>query len=114
MERSYKHYLAFRPKETLSSNANTKAALQRGITATIYTKELLTSRLQSYVNQWHELIEHIDMLDNFRKYTGKNLTDCDLTAGAGYALLQSDDLRFSVETEEKTGVWKDSLFTYYK
>lgn len=114
MDRQYRNYLAFRPKETLSSNANTKAALQRGITATVYTKELLTNRLQAYVHQWHELIEHVDLLENFRKYTGKNLTDCDLTAAAGYALLQSDDLRFSVESQEKAGVWSDSLFTYYK
>jgi len=114
MDRSYKNYLAFRPKETLSSNSNGKAVLQRGITATVYTKELLTSRLQGYVYSWFELIEHLDLLENLRRYTGKNLTDVDLTAAAGYALMQSDDLRFSVETQDKIGVWKDSLFTYYK
>lgn len=114
MNRSYKNYLAFRPKETLSANSNGKAALQRGITATVYTKELLTSRLQGYVFQWHELIEHLDLLDNLRRYTGKNLTDVDLTASAGYALMQSDDLRFSVEAQDRVGVWKDSLFTYHR
>lgn len=114
MEKNYRNYLAFRPKETLSANSNTKAALQRGITATVYTKELLTNRLQAYTYSWCELIEHIDILENFRKYTGKNLTDCDLTAACGYALMQSDDLRFSIESQDKAGVWADSLFTYYK
>lgn len=113
MDKLYKNYLAFRPKETLSSNASNKAALQKGIVATEYTKGLLTNRLESYVYQWHELIEHIDLLENFRKYTGSNLTDCDLTAAAGYALLQADDLRFSIDRQDKIGVWKDNLFTTY-
>jgi len=87
---SFSSYLKDRPRDTKTTNGQKKH--EKGVKATAPIISLYVDALKWHVYNRIHNYQHIEILEDFRKFKIHNRTECDLTVAAGMALLAAGKL----------------------
>lgn len=94
-------FIATRPSESYNSDVKGRKA-EFGAPSSTQFIELYTDRLRSHVAGRSNGIMFMEIVKQFRKFTGKNQTKLDLVVAAGFALVQDMKKRRTLVRSEQS------------
>lgn len=106
----YFFYIKNRPPQTHSTPVQTKEA---GTPASGRVINQYVDALKFHVKNYIDTYDHVDQLQDYRRFKVSNRSECDLTVASGYAVLDAFDNIAEIQ-EEKKNAWSTSIWTKYK
>lgn len=80
-------YLMLRPNSTKNTITQSTNSTESGTPSSTPVISLYIEALQDHISRRINTAHHMDLLRDWRKFTGENRTDCDLTVASGMALI---------------------------
>lgn len=89
-DKGFRHYLAYK----IARGSDPTLDSRPGAASRAPVIDSYIGKITSFVSSRHYTIRSLDMLNNFRKFTGDNRSECDMVVACGFALLQGAAIEY--------------------